>query len=1069
MRGLIDSTIDHIWCVDLDFRLVAFNCAVANYFEHVYGVRIAAGTRLHDHIPPDRAVLWPAFYRRALDQGPFKTEYPAPGSRTFEFAIGPVYIDGAAIGISVFGKDISERRQAATALAESEIAFRSFFEENGSAMLLVDPDGGRIVNANRAAAAFYGYPQQTLIGMNVSQINPAPAAEIARNQQRTMRGELNLVNYRIRRSSGELRDVEVYTTPFHLKEKKVIFAIVHDITERKKAEEALHESQELLLESQSIGSLGSYLLDIPASTWTSSEVLDGLFGIAADYDHSVAGWLNLVHPGDRAMMLDHFNTEVVGNHDPFNKEYRIIRQSDQAVRWVHGLGRLEFDAENRPLRMRGVIKDITERKEHELRLQESEERFRATFEQAGVGIVHTALDGRFIRSNQRFAEIIGYPIAEIAHLSFLQITRPEDVEESLRILKGMQTGDVASASWEKRYVRKDGSLTWVRLTTSTLRDMSGRVQHYIGVVEDINARKAAEADLAALQEKLRASETLYRAAFQTSLDAISIAHASDGVIIEVNQSFLDLIGFERDEVIGRSTSKLGIWADPRDRALAAGLLQKDKVVRNLETRFKKKNGQVFSILCSASLFEIDGELCVLTIARDISEVKAAQAEIRNLVFYDPLTGLPNRRMFLDRLRMALHADHNHGARNAVLLIDLDNFKSLNETLGHAMGDLFLQEAARRLAACLRDADTLARQTGDEFLILIDDLSPLPAQAERDAAALGQRILASISEPYTLAERQCRVTASIGISIPGVHAKSVELVLQHADIALAHAKADGSNCVRFFSPAQQDAIRARAAMEEDLRRAIEESQFQLYYQPQVQHGRIVAVEALLRWNHPRRGILAPAEFIALAEDTGLILPLGDWVLETACSQIAAWAAGPPADALSIAVNISARQFRQPDFVRRVLAAINGTGANPLNLILELTESLLVDDIDDVVSKMTELKLEGLHFALDDFGTGYSSLSYLKQLPLDQLKIDRSFVRDILVDECSGAIAQAIVSISRTMSLSVIAEGVETAEQHEFLTTLGCNSFQGYLFGPPIPLTEFTRLWLDPSQPLLVGAR
>jgi len=442
--------------------------------------------------------------------------------------------------------------------------------------------------------------------------------------------------------------------------------------------------------------------------------------------------------------------------------------------------------------------------------------------------------------------------------------------------------------------------------------------------------------------------------------------------------------------------------------------------------------------------------------REFNRLMNAHEEIRNLAFYDTLTGLPNRRLLLDRLRKTLAASARSGRLRAILFADLDNFKTLNDTLGHQTGDLLLQEVARRLSDCVRESDTVSRLGGDEFVVMLEDLNEYPEIAATQAEIIAEKLLAVINEPYLLDGRECLSTASIGITVFGNGVQGTNEVLQQADIAMYQAKNAGRNTVRFFAPALQDAVNARAAMEEDMRLAIKTGQFLLYYQPQVNRGVTVGAEALVRWMHPQRGLLQPGEFISLAEESGLILSLGDWVLDAACRQIAAWAGDEGTADLTVAVNISARQFRQPDFVERVLIALECAGANPENLMLELTESMLVEDIEEVIAKMTELKGHGLKFSLDDFGTGYSSLSFLKRLPLDELKIDRSFVRDALTDASGGAIVQAIISLGRAMGMPVVAEGVETEEQREFLAGLGCHAFQGYLFSRPLPVEEFEAL-------------
>ncbi|MGA7295588.1 MAG: EAL domain-containing protein [Terriglobales bacterium] len=444
--------------------------------------------------------------------------------------------------------------------------------------------------------------------------------------------------------------------------------------------------------------------------------------------------------------------------------------------------------------------------------------------------------------------------------------------------------------------------------------------------------------------------------------------------------------------------------------------------------------------------------------RELQQLKAAHDEIRNLAFFDPLTGLPNRRLLLDRLQQTLAASIRSNRKRALLFVDLDDFKTLNDTLGHHIGDLLLQEVARRIITSIRETDTVARLGGDEFVVLLQDLSELAEDAAAQAKAVAEKILATIHEPYLLDGRECRSSSSIGITVFGSPQDSTNEVLQQADIAMYQAKAAGRNTMHFFAPALQAAVNARAEMEEDLRQAIKTNDFELYYQAQVDRGTLIGAEALIRWKHTKRGLLAPDEFIPLAEQTGLILSLGDWVLETACKQIAAWSARKNTAHLTVAVNISARQLLNADFVKNVLTTLERTGANPRNLKLELTESMFVEDLEDVIVKMTALKSHGLRFALDDFGMGYSSLAYLRRLPLDQLKIDQEFVRDILVDASSSAIAQSIVSLSGAMGLSVIAEGVETEGQREFLAQLGCHSFQGFLFSGPVPLEEFEKLLL-----------
>ncbi len=436
--------------------------------------------------------------------------------------------------------------------------------------------------------------------------------------------------------------------------------------------------------------------------------------------------------------------------------------------------------------------------------------------------------------------------------------------------------------------------------------------------------------------------------------------------------------------------------------------------------------------------------------KQIKALQVAEDQINNLAFFDPLTHLPNRRLLIDRLQQALAACARSGRRGALLFIDLDNFKTLNDSLGHDVGDLLLSAVAHRLGVCVREGDTVARFGGDEFVVILEGLSDDTVEAAAQTETVAAKILATLAQPYQLSGHERNSTPSIGITLFSGHQDSIEDLLKRADLAMYQAKATGRNNLRFFDPAMQAVVSARATMEADLRQAVREDQFLLHYQAQVDgSGRLIATEALVRWQHPSRGLVSPAEFIPLAEETGLILPLGEWVMRTACRQLVAWAAQPERRHLSVSVNVSARQFRHPDFVHQVLEILDETGADPARLRLELTESLLLHDVEEIIARMSALKAHGVEFSLDDFGTGYSSLSYLKRLPFSQLKIDQSFVRDVLTDPNDAAIARTIVALAQSMGLAVMAEGVETEEQREFLAQQGCHAYQGYLFGRPGP--------------------
>ncbi|KAA6465414.1 EAL domain-containing protein [Acidobacteria bacterium AB60] len=700
--------------------------------------------------------------------------------------------------------------------------------------------------------------------------------------------------------------------------------------------------------------------------------------------------------------------------------------------------------------------------QEQLPSEQYEDRYRASFDQAAVGILHTSLQGQILKCNQCFARIVGYPPHEIVGANFQTLTPPEDRDSGKAAALALLSGEAASASFEKRYIRKDGKLTWVLLTISIQRDSKGVPLFFLTMVQDIEARKLAEERLAAARRALQVSEARYRTAFQMSLDSVNLNRLRDGLYIECNRAFLELTGYTREEVVGRTSIDLKIWADVRDRQRMLDKLGEHGSCRDLEAQFRKKDGQVFWGLMSASVIELEGEPCVLSVTRDISDAKLAEKEIRYLAFYDSLTELPNRRYLMDHLAQAVAASRRNNSQAALLFIDLDNFKVVNDSLGHHVGDLLLKEVSRRLTACSRSVDFVARVGGDEFAVILEGLGKPSCEAASAAKCVADKILGSMRLPYRIAERDCATTVSIGITFFGQQNDDVSEILRQADLAMYQAKAASRDVVRFFAPELQAAANARGELEEELRLAIRKRQFLLWYQPQVNHGSVIGAEALLRWKHPTRGILAPAEFISLAEETGLIVPLGAHVLESACRQLANWSRSPNLSSISIAVNVSARQFRQVDFVERVLATLKETGADPCLLKLEITETMLVENLEETITIMKALKTHGIQFSLDDFGTGYSSLTYLKRLPLDQLKIDRSFVRDMVADPTSGAIAKAIVSLSQAMDVSLLAEGVETEEQRSFLDRLGCHSYQGYLFSPPVD-PEMFRQWLPGNQP------
>jgi len=695
--------------------------------------------------------------------------------------------------------------------------------------------------------------------------------------------------------------------------------------------------------------------------------------------------------------------------------------------------------------MGSLEQDIIERKRIEEALQTSEEQFRSFFEDAAIGMALVSVDGCWLQVNAALCDMLGYSEAEFLQRNFHDLTHPDDLKACVATVKGLLDGERKTHKAEKRYLHKNGTVVSVLVNVSLLRDESGAPIHFITQIQDITDRVKTEADLRIAAATFDARES------------IMITDAS-GMILRVNRAFTESTGYTAEEVLGRTPRILRSGRHTREfYAGMWGTLLRTGMWHG-EIWDRRKNGEVYpNWLSITAVKEADGTLShFVAIHTDMTEKKAVEERINALAFYDPLTDLPNRRLLMDRLQQALAVSARTGKAGALFFVDLDHFKTFNDSLGHDKGDKLLREIARRLSACVGAGDTVARFGGDEFVIVLEELGGAPAEAAAHAEKIGEQILSAVSQPYIDGGREYRKTASIGIALFSNQSRSVDDLMKQADIAMYEAKSGGRGTMRFFDPELQVTINDRALMEEDLRQGIAGGQLSLHYQPQVEGGRIIGAEVLIRWRHPQRGTISPTEFIPLAEETGLILSLGYWVLETACAQIAAWAKRAETAHLSLAVNVSARQIREPNFVDEVLAVIERTGADPRHLKLELTESMLVDDVEDIIAKMNILRSRGLRFSIDDFGTGYSSLYYLKRLPLTQLKIDRSFIKDVLSAPNDAAIARTIIALGQNLGLKVIAEGVETEAQRKFLMSHGCGAYQGYLCSPPVPVEAFEDL-------------
>ena len=672
------------------------------------------------------------------------------------------------------------------------------------------------------------------------------------------------------------------------------------------------------------------------------------------------------------------------------------------------------------------------------------------------GITNVNAEGRICVFNRRYLELLEMPEdlmsrqPRVEEVVRLQAARGdfgpdfEHVDASGRdYVRSEHAAQGVPLQMPASYVRRTHTGRHVEVRTRQLPS-GGRVRSFTDVT-----------DFIATQEALRTSEARWRSLTQLSSDWYWELD-SDFRFVRVEGANRLGTGLDAIDLMGKTPWELPNFGMPEEcwQAYRAQLLARE-VFHDLEIAHGMQDGSTIWVWVSGEPFYgSDGRfLGYRGVGRNVSDRKRAEAEIERLAFFDELTGLPNRRLLMDRVERVLASGARTGQYGALLFLDLDNFKGINDTLGHEWGDQLLQQAALRLSGSVRASDTVARLGGDEFVVVLSGLPDDEARAVIEVRAVGQKLLGLLNQPYLLDGREIHNTASVGTALFRGREETTHDLLKRADLAMYQAKAQGRNTLCFFDPQMQTTANARSALEADIRLGLQRAEFLPHYQPVVDaEGRVLGAEALVRWRHPQRGMVPPYEFIQVAEQTGLIMPLGQLMLRTACLQLAEWSLRPDTAEWTVSVNVSAHEFRHPDFVQQVTAALQESGASPRRLKIELTESLLLHDVEDTIAKMQELRAQGVGFSLDDFGTGYSSLAYLKRLPLDQLKIDQSFVRDVLTDPNDAAIACTIVALAHSLGLDVVAEGVETEGQREFLLRNGCRRFQGYLFGRPAPAEQ-----------------
>jgi diguanylate cyclase (GGDEF)-like protein/PAS domain S-box-containing protein len=703
------------------------------------------------------------------------------------------------------------------------------------------------------------------------------------------------------------------------------------------------------------------------------------------------------------------------------------------------------DARGQIVGLAGVATDITDRKRQELELVALKNKFAATLQALPDLMFEVDLHGRYFDCHARQEDLLAAAPSSMIGKTVYEILPLEVADICIRSLhvalkKGISTG------MQFQLDLPDGS-HWFELSVAQKASEGGQLPHFIVLSRDITDRKKTE-------QALLESESLMRAIVDNTpveywaRDLEGRCIMQNALAVKHWGSLLD----KRPQDTAVTPDELALWQENNRRAYEGKVIEEEVGYQVGD------ESRIFHNLVAP--IKVDGRIVgIVGFNQDITERKRNEEEIHRLAFFDPLTHLPNRRLMFDRLEHALIGSARRGRHGALLLLDLDNFKVLNDTHGHEVGDQLLVEVALRLKTCIRSGDTAARLGGDEFVVILEDIDGT-VDGSVQAEIIAEAIQVQMNRPFRLARLpegfpiDYRCASSIGIALFDGSDVSAKELMRRADTAMYQAKAAGRNTLRFFDPEMQAVVTHRAELEVELRKAIDEGAFHLCYQVQMdEFGNATGSEALLRWSHPVRGTVSPASFISLAEETGLIVPLGKWVLATACQQLATWSRAPETAKLTLAVNVSARQFRQSTFTEELKALLVETGAPANRLKLELTESMLLEDTESIIGKMAELKSLGICFSLDDFGTGYSSLAYLKRLPLNQLKIDQSFVRDLLTDSNDAAIAGTVVALGNSLGLEVIAEGVETDAQQQVLAGLGCRKYQGYLYSRPLPLQEF----------------
>ena len=892
-----------------------------------------------------------------------------------------------------------------------------------------------------------------LVGKTDYDLFPEALADISYRNETKAWAEARRVNERVLAidKAGQRIWIDDRKYPLNDAEGKPagLLGIAPDITVHIEREHQLRESEQALREAQKIAGLGSFELDLRTHTWKTSPELDRIVGTPPDYNRKFEGLWPLIHPEDRAELGKRLERILRGETDEYRREYRIVRQCDGAVRYVHTRGRIEFDAGGKRALLRGTLQDITERKQAELALRESKDLLRLFIENAPVALAMLDREMRYVAVSGRWLEDYGLAGQDVIGRSHYELVPdlPERWKQAHR--RGL-AGEMLSGD-EDRFDRADGTVQWRRWRLSPWRTGDGAIGGIVLFVEDISAQKQAE-------DRLRLAASV----FTHAAEGITITDA-EGIILEVNEAFTRITGYSREEVLGKNP-----------RILQSGL-QTAEFYQNMwqsllttghwsgEIWNKTKGGEIFAEKLTINAVPGPAGQAPWYVAQffDVTQAKDHERQLEYVAHYDALTGLPNRALLTDRLRQAMAQTRRREQYVAVAYFDLDGFKTINERYGQEAGDSLLAAIAKRLTGLLREGDSLARLSGDEFAAVLLDL-PNP---EAVYPAL-ERLLHAVSQPVRLGSRFLSITASVGAAVyPAPDDPDADQLLRQASQAMYQAKLAGGSRYEIFNPSQDRNVQERRHELERIERALQNREFVLYYQPKVnmRTGQVVGAEALVRWRHPERGLLLPGQFLPALQNHPLTIELGEWVIDTALQQIETWKhIGLD---LPVSVNIDALQLQQMGFPERLrqLLAVHPRVA-PDHFELEVLETSALQDLAQTSSVLEACRSLGVEISIDDFGTGYASLTYLKRLPVQTLKIDQSFVRDILEDPEDLSILEAVLGLATAFRRKMVAEGVETVEHGLMLLQLGCELAQGYGIARPMPAEDLP-VWLQSWRPNL----